>query len=86
MLWNFQILNASWALIDTLLRQIENTIFIKSQNSHSSTQKIYKDIKYLIQSLDLCFNDFWLFPFTKTTLLDQFNGIKMTPEVKLASA
>ena len=41
---------------------------------------------YLIQFLNGRFNDLWLFPFPKKTLSDQFNDMKMTVEVNLASA
>ena len=73
-------------LIGTPLRHIEKTCFKKLQNRHGSTQDIDNDLKYLIQSLDLCSNDFSFFLFTKTILLDQFHDIKMTSEVKLGSA
>ena len=49
-------------------------------------QKINYDLRYLIQFLDGLSNDLGLFPFPKKTLFDQFNDMKMTVEVKLASA
>ena len=47
--------------------------------------KIDNDLKYLIQSLGLCSKDLWFFLLTKKTF-DQLNDIKLTFEVKLASA
>ena len=48
--------------------------------------KIDNDLKYLIQSLGLCSKDLWFFLLTQKTLSDQLNDIKLTFEVKLASA
>ena len=51
-------------------------------------QKINNDLRYLIQFLDVRFNDLWLFPLLKKTLSNQFNDtcMKMAAEVKLISA
>ena len=49
-------------------------------------QKIINDLRYLIQFLDACYNDVWLFPLPKKTLSYQFNNMKMAAEVKLFSA
>ena len=46
--------------------------------------KINDDLKYLIQSFDLCLNYLWLFPFTKKMLSDQFKYIYIMSEVNVA--
>ena len=59
----FKILNASLYSIGTLLRHSKNTA-LKSHEIVKHLRLKDEDLKYLIQSLDLCSNDLRLFPFT----------------------
>ena len=65
-------------LIGIILCHSENTD-LRSHNVATIQYKknqIYYDIKYFIQSLDLCSNESRLYPLTKKRLSDQFYDIE----------
>ena len=58
----------------------------KSHDDDVSMQKSHYDVTYLFWSLELCFDNWWLFTFKTSTMSYHFNNFKMTSYVELVSA